>query len=561
MNTPSLRTLVKTFLGHRNMSEPDVEPIVSDLDERMRAAEALARSEERLRLAMEATALGTFEWDIQTDRVQCSPNVKRQFGFFSTDGLTLDSVLSRIHPEDRDRVRMTIQSAMIATGSHTYAGEFRTFLPDGTSHWIDARGAVMFSELGTLPQSMVGIVLDITERKRQELRLQRSALDLGTSNRMKDEFIAMLAHKLRYPLTPIRNGLEILALTGLSDPGQRRACDIMVRHLQHLVHLVDELLDASLISRGTLGLQKELVALRPTLERAVELVRPQIEAARHELSVDIPQETLILEIDPVRIAQAIGNLLENSARYTPEQGHIILRARADGVGIVIEVVDNGPGIDPQELPHLLDLFGERKLQAPGGDRKGLGLGLALTKALVGMHGGTIVVTPAGNGPGSVFRVWLPVLPFSGPAIKGTHSTEFAPLPRRRVLIIDGAEETAEATVSMLRVMSQDVHDARNADEAITVAQVLHPEVIFLTGDDPKMDAYEITRRIRHLDLRKQPAIVALSGWLSESDEQRGREVGIDGWLTKPVDASTIACVLRDPDSYDGREPLTAQNGG
>jgi PAS domain S-box-containing protein len=557
MNTPSLRTIVNTLLRHRSIAEGAVATPLLDAEPRMLAAEALARSEERLRLAMEATEFGTFEWDIQTDRVQCSPNVKRQFGFFSTEALTIESVLSRIHPEDRDAVRDTIQSALIATGSHTYAGEFRTFLPDGTGHWIDARGAVMFGELGTLPQSMVGIVFDITERKRQEQRLQRSALDLGTANRMKDDFLAMLAHKLRYPLTPIHNGLEILALTGFSDPAQRRACDVMEHHLKRLVHLVDELLDASLISRGTLGLHKELVALRPTLERAVELVRPQIDAARHELSLDLPQETLVLEIDPLRIAQAIGNLLENSARYTPPGGHIILRARADGHGIAVEVVDDGPGLDPDALPHLFDLFGEKKPQAPGGDR-GLGLGLALTHALVGMHGGSITVTPAGKAAGTVFRVWLPVLPFAGPAIRGNHGPEFAPLPRRRVLLIDAAEDTAEAAVSMLRVMGQDVHDARNADEAITVAHVLHPDVIFLSADHPRLDACEIARRIRSLPLPRQPAIVALTGWMSDSDEQCGREAGIDGWLTKPVDASTIACILRDPDAYDGREPVTAQ---
>jgi CheY-like chemotaxis protein len=204
------------------------------------------------------------------------------------------------------------------------------------------------------------------------------------------------------------------------------------------------------------------------------------------------------------------------------------------------------------MPHLFDMFGEKKSLAPGGE-KGLGLGLALTKALVGMHGGTIFVTSAGQGTGSVFRVWLPALPSGGAAIRGDHSAEFAPLPRRRVLLIDGSEDTAEAAVAMLRVMAQDVHDARNADEALTVAQVLHPDVILLTADHPKLDAFDITRRIRNLTLTKQPAIVALSGWMSESDEQRGRQAGIDGWLTKPVDASTIACVLRDPDSYDGRE--------
>jgi CheY-like chemotaxis protein len=261
----------------------------------------------------------------------------------------------------------------------------------------------------------------------------------------------------------------------------------------------------------------------------------------------------VLEVDGQRIAQAIGNLLENAARYTPDGGHIVLRARADGPSIVIEVVDDGPGIEPDALPHLFDMFGEKKPPAPGGD-KGLGLGLALTKALIGMHGGTIAVSPASRGAGCVFRVWLPGLPSVVPAIKGNPRTDFAPLPRRRVLIIDGNNETAEATVAMLTAMAQDVHDARNGNEAVTVTQVLHPDVIFVSADHPRLDAYEITRRIRNLKLPKQPAIVALSTWTCESDEQRGRDAGVDGWLTKPVHASTIACILRDPDSYDGREP-------
>ena len=170
-----------------------------------------------------------------------------------------------------------------------------------------------------------------------------------------------------------------------------------------------------------------------------------------------------------------------------------------------------------------------------------------------MHGGTITVMPLSKGAGSVFRLWLPVLPSTAPSIKGNHGTSFAPLPRRRVLIIDAGSETAESTVAMLTLMAQDVHDARNGDEAVTVTQVLHPDVIFLSADHPRLDPHEITRRIRHLTLPKQPAIIALSAWTSDSDEQRGREAGVDGWLTKPVDASTIACVLRDPDSYDGRE--------
>jgi PAS domain S-box-containing protein len=402
----------RTLLRHVN-SHPEPPPaegpiLPQDIEERSRAAEELARSEERLRLAMEATALGTFEWEIATDRVKCSPNVKKQFGFLSQDALTLESVVSRIHPDDREAVRNTIRAAMETNGSHTYGGEFRTLLPDGTSAWIDARGAVMFGNLNTKPQCMIGIVLDITERKTRELKLNRSAADLDTANRMKDEFMAAVAHKLRDPLTPIRNGLEILALTGFADPTQRRACDLLDRQVRHLVYLVDELLDASQVNRGTLSLKKELVTLQSLVQKAIDIVRPRLDASGHELTVDLPARLILLEADPVRIAQAIANVLENSVLYTPAGGRIIVRVRPDGNGAAVEIMDNGAGISPALLPHVFELFGAR-LTPNHPNANGLGVGLALARALVEMHGGSIHVASDGLGSGTEFRLWLPVL--------------------------------------------------------------------------------------------------------------------------------------------------------
>jgi PAS domain S-box-containing protein len=460
----------------------------------MIAAEALARSEERLRLAMEATALGTFEWDIATDAVMCSPSVKRQFGFHSDEPLTLESVVSRIHPDHREAVRATIRAAMEADSSHTYSGEFRTLLPDGSSAWIDARGAVLFSALNTRPQCMIGIVLDITERKKMELSLHRSATDLGTANRMKDEFLATLAHKLRNPLTPIRNGLEILALTGFADPTQRRACDLMGRQLRHLVHLVDELLDASLINQGTLSLNKELVTLQGLVRNAVDLVRPQIESARHELRLDLPTQIVAIEADPPRLSQAIANVLENSVRYTPPGGLVIVRLRVERDGAALEILDNGPGLDSELFPRLFEMFGTTRngaAQAPG-----LGIGLALTRAIVEMHGGSIQGTSAGAGLGSVFRIWLPILSLETLTTEPGNGLHAAPLPRRKVLIVDDDADSAESSIALLQLMGQEVLHAGDDASAVEAAAAFEPDVIFSAISTPALDDSQFARGLR-----------------------------------------------------------------
>jgi PAS domain S-box-containing protein len=467
-------------------------------DTPMRAAEALAQSEERLRLAMEATALGTFEWDIATDAVKCSPSVKRQFGFSSDEPLTLESVVSRIHPDHREAVRATIREAMQAEGSHTYAGEFRTLLPDGSSAWIEARGAVLFSHLNTRPQCLIGIVLDITERKRMELNLHRSAADLSTANRMKDEFLATLAHKLRNPLTPIRNGLEILALTGFADPTQRRACDLMGRQLRHLMHLVDELLDASLINQGTLSLNKELVTLQGLVRNAVDLVRPQIEASRHELKLDLPTRIIAVEADPPRLSQAIANVLENGARYTPPGGRIIVRLRAERNGAALEILDNGPGLQPELFPRLFDMFGTARLGSS--HAQGLGIGLALTRAIVEMHGGSIQGTSAGAGLGTVFRIWLPTLSLEALTTEPSNGHHAAPLPRRKVLIVDDDADSAESSIALLQLMGQDVLHAGDDRSAVEAAANFEPDVIFAAISTPALDESQARRGVRSVPM-------------------------------------------------------------
>ena len=533
-------------------SEPeDLRQRLAELDRRLQqhsqAADALLRSEERLRLAMEATDFGTFEWDIGPDRVTCSPNVKRLFGFSSGQLLVLEDVLARIHPEDREAVRATIRAAMDSAGRRTYAGEFRTVPVDGHIGWIDARGAVLFKQLGKGPQCMVGIVVDITQRKEREQQLHQTALELGTANRVKDEFMATLAHELRNPLTPIRNGLEILELTGLADPTQRRACSVMARQLRHLVHLVDDLLDVNRITQRRLRLKREIVSIRRIIDNAVETILPQIDAAQHRLRTDIPDAPILLEADPVRISQAVGNLLANSARYTPAGGEIQLRVRLQGAEVEIEVRDNGVGMSAGLLPRVFDMFNQ-------GDRMGrrseagLGIGLALTKALVEMHQGRIEAHSDGLNQGSSFKLWFPVI--------GAREDQpvAPPLPtrapaaiRRRVLIVDDDADAADSTAALLGLMGHEAHEARDGAHAVQAAQAFEPDLILMDIGMPGMDGHEAARRIRDLSLTRRPLIVALTGWGQESDQGRSADAGFDAHLLKPVDLSALADIFASLD--------------
>jgi PAS domain S-box-containing protein len=531
-----VRSLLRTANVERVTRELAAPP--DELEARILAAEALARSEERLRLTMEATALGTFEWDIATDRVHCSPRVKQQFGFSSEEALTLDSVVTRIHPADREPVRKTIHAAMETDGPRTFAGEFRTLLPDGRSAWIDARGAVLFSRLNTCPQCMIGIVLDITERKMQQIRLDRSAADLSTANQLKDEFMASLAHKLRFPLTPIRNGLDILALSGYADPAQRKACDLMERQLRHLVHLVDELLDASLVSCGTLSLNRHLVTLQSVARRAIDIVREQLDTSEHELRLEVPREPVLLEVDPLRIAQAVANVVENGVRYTPRPGRIILRAAADANGAAIQIIDNGNGISPCLLPHLFDLFAT-KLPSDRAHVAGLGLGLALSHALVKMHGGSMSVTSDGLGSGSAFRIWLPTVNGStADSSRGT--TRFRTPPRRRVLVVDGDADSVELNLTLLQLMDQDVRHAGTERAALEVAGEFMPQVVLAAEGTEEVDGYGILRSLRALPLPEPPILVLMG-----DGERPGASIA-DAYLRTPVDAAAIARILIHP---------------
>jgi signal transduction histidine kinase len=389
----------------------------------------------------------------------------------------------------------------------------------------------------------------------QRARLQKENRELlstlEASDRRKDEFLAVLAHELRNPLAPIRNAVDILRLEGLSDPTAQAARDIIDRQLHQLVRLVDDLLDANRLNRGELQLRREWVDLAAVVEQALEGARPQILSGGQELTLSLPQHSVHLEADPVRLVQVFQNLLINASKHTEKGGHIRLRAGSDASGVTVAIEDTGVGIAAEDLPHIFEMFtqiGPQKAQTP------LGIGLALARGLVEMHGGSIAARSEGPGKGSAFIVRLPLaveerLPQSSARGDGDNAETAS---ARRVLVVDDDHTVAQSLSLLLRVLGNQIEIAHDGLEAIALAERFQPEVMLLDIGMPIIDGYETCRRIRAEPWGKSIKIVALTGWGTAEDRRKSAEAGFDAHLVKPAAASSLSQVLGDPSSLVAR---------
>jgi PAS domain S-box-containing protein len=366
--------------------------------------------------------------------------------------------------------------------------------------------------------------------------------ELREQNRRKGEFLAMLAHELRNPLAPLRNGLHLMRLT--PDPDTTaRSRDMMERQLSHMVRLIDDLLDVSRINQGKMELRLAATTLQEVVASAVETSRPLIEEAGHELTVALPAGSIPLLADLTRLAQVFGNLLTNSAKYTPKGGRIRLSGRVEGPTIVASVEDDGIGVPADELPRLFDMFSQvdRGVDRSGG---GLGIGLALVKGLVELHGGTVEAESAGPGRGSVFTVRLPI-EAAPPAAEAPPAAGLpgAAVSRRRILVADDNLDSAATMSELLRVLGAEVRTANDGLEAVEVAEAFRPDAILMDVGMPRLDGRDATRRIRQAPWGGEIVIVALTGWGQESDRILTREAGCDGHLVKPVSLADLEKLL------------------
>jgi PAS domain S-box-containing protein len=526
--------------------------VVIDASLRKQTEEQLQASEERYRTLFEAIDQGVCVIEMLYDTLgrpcdyrflEVNPAFVRATGLEHAVGRTMRSMAP-----DHEPRWFEVYGKVAATGEPVHFVDEAAQL----GRWYDVYAARV-GPVGS--RKVVVLFTDITQRRRTELELRRLADDLAEQDRRKTEFLATLAHELRNPLAPIRSGLQLMRRARSDPAATARVQDIMDRQLDHLVHLVDDLLDVARITRGQVELKPALVPLADVLNAAVETSLPLVEAARHRLDVRLPPEPLTLYADATRITQVVSNLLNNAAKYTPRGGHIVLAAERDGDQALIAVSDNGIGIPPESIHEVFRMFTQvahAALHVPGG----LGIGLSLVKSLVELHGGTIQAASAGPGTGSVFTVRLPLARRD----PGENAAPQAPeadadgISALRLLVVDDNRDAADTLAALLSVMGHDVVVAHDGHQALRMLDGLHPNAVFLDIGMPGLSGYEVAQAVRQEPRHDGIMLVALTGWGGADDRARTAQAGFDAHLTKPATIAAIESVLRDVEARGARSP-------
>jgi signal transduction histidine kinase/CheY-like chemotaxis protein len=382
---------------------------------------------------------------------------------------------------------------------------------------------------------------DLIERNRAAEALRARTAELVEADQRKDEFLATLAHELRNPLAPIRTGLAILKAP--RPEAIARVVAMMDRQLGHMVRLVDDLLDVSRVSRDKVTLQRERVRLRAVIDSALETSRPLLDAAKHQLIVTVPAQPLWLEADATRVAQIISNIINNSAKYTPEGGEIRLIVEPLGAEVAIHIADNGIGIPREMLTKVFDLFAQVG-DAMDRSQGGLGLGLSLARKLAELHGGSITADSDGLGRGATFTVRLPLAAAPSDAEPGDRSASAAPASCR-ILVVDDNIDAAEMLAMLLNTEGHTTCVVTESCAAVDTALHFHPDAVFLDIGMPHLNGFEVARRMRQQAELGSTMLVALTGWGAEEDRDRSRKAGFDHHLTKPVLPSAVHELLAD----------------
>ncbi len=497
------------------------------------ANEALRTSEARYQLAVRGSSAGLWDWDMRAGTMFHAPRLKAMLGYVEAQFPDLPTSLGRVlHPDDRPRLRAALRAHL--RHRVPYQVECRLRDEAGQWRWFFIAGEALRDAQGR-PYRMAGSMVEVTERKQAEQVLQ-------DSNRAKDEFLATLAHELRNPLAPIRTGLEILRRDP-AGPVAQRARATMERQLAHMVRLVDDLLDISRITSGKIRVEPRQLDLREVLETALEAARPALSAAGHALSVELAPGVRV-DGDPTRLAQAVGNLLNNAARYTPPGGHVALRLRAEGGDAVVEVEDDGEGIPADMLERVFQLFTQVRAQPPG-TQGGLGIGLYLVRSLVALHGGSVAARSPGPGRGSMFTVRLPLATMpAAPVPAPAPPVPQGALAGLRVLVVDDNVDAAETLASALALDGCTTRCVHDGGAALPAALDFAPDVVLLDIGLPGMDGYQVARMLRAHPALRGILLAALTGWGSAQDRQRAREAGFDHHLTKPVELGALQALLR-----------------
>jgi len=435
-------------------------------------------------------------------------------------------------PEDQRFILDEFFPRVVREGHADVEIRFRHF-KSGAAIWMIYNVFFIKDSTGE-PVGFATVSRDISARKQAEAALREA-------DQHKDEFLAMLAHELRNPLTPISNAAHILDMLKLEDPRLSWAKEIIKRQVMHLTHLVDDLLDVSRIARGKISLKKERLDLVEVIKSVLETARGPILAKQQHLDVRLPEQPILLKGDSVRLSQVFLNLLDNACKYSLENAQIEVDVQLHGPEVEIQVRDNGTGISAELLPTIFDLFqqGARTLDRSQG---GLGIGLTLVKRLVELHGGQVTASSPGTGLGSTFSVRLPTI---DEAATFTASETPSPNAGTRVLVVDDDPDVRESTALLLELNGYEVEMADSGEHAIPLIEVFHPDVVLLDIGMPGENGYQVAQRIRHMPNGDDLLLVALSGYGRAEELARSQEAGFDHHLVKPLNFTTLCDLLSE----------------
>jgi PAS domain S-box-containing protein len=477
----------------------------------------------------------------QDGRIRCwNPGAERLFGYSSPE--IIGQHFSRLFsPEDVRSGQPEHELKAARDTGHTESIRWQ-IRKDGTRLWCKATTTPLFDENKQV-RSFARVMHDLTEGQAQEAQKKRGD-DLAEANRSKEDFMALLSHELRNPLSPILNALNVQRQVKTDDPILQQAGDIIERQVGRMVRMVDDLLDISRITKGKLRLNKERVELRVIVNRAAESARPLLDARKHEFSISLPTQPIWVEADPGRLEQVVVNLLNNAAKYTNCRGLIRLSVSSANGEAVIKVWDNGLGMPPEMLPHIFDLFTQvdATLSRSHG---GLGVGLALVRTLIEMHDGRVQAFSAGLNKGSEFSVILPVLA-SIPGLEAKTVVERTRPkgPSARVLIVEDNIDSGDSLSLLLRLHGHEVFVARTGPSALEVGSVFRPNVVLCDIGLPGMDGYQVAQHLREKPEFKDVLLCALTGWTpSDADRDRPHQAGFDHHFVKPVDLKKLLEML------------------
>lgn len=520
---------------------------IRDVTARRAAEVALRASEERFRVLFDLGPVAIFSCDRKGMVQDYNRRATELWGYEPKRGHSAPhyTSLKLFHkdgsaaPGEHDPVMEVLETGVTIKDAELYIER-----PDGSRVLVSVTFAPLKNEHGGITGAIVAFH-DITERRVLEDALVARAAELAQADRRKDEFLAMLAHELRNPLAPLRNGVDILKNADVTDEEREHAQRILVRQIENMSRLIDDLLDVSRITKGKIELRREPVALEAVIAAAVSTVRSSISKCGQVLSVTLPPEPVYLLADATRLEQVFGNLLGNACKYSGDGSHIDVRAElTDGAGareVIVSVRDNGIGIAPELLPRVFDLFVQatRSLDRAHG---GLGIGLTLVQRLVELHGGIVEVRSDGLGHGSEFIVRLPVLEHSPAPSAPTPAPE--PEAPRRILIVDDNTDSARSLAMIQRRRGHEARTAFSGPDAVALANEFLPEVVLLDIGLPGMDGLEVARRLRATPAMNGVVLIAMTGYGRDEDRAEARLAGFDEYLVKPVDLGQLRDLLR-----------------